>query len=77
MADSSPSRRGQMSPIDVVIAFATIIPLLVTAPVWYKLGSLISSEAGPLTSVILTGFLPMLYILVIISVGASAKRRLG
>jgi len=78
MSDATRERgRGQTNPVDIVITFVTVVPLLVTAPVWYKLGSLIASEAGPLTSVILTGFLPMLFILVMISAGASAKRRVG
>jgi len=66
-----------MSPIDVVITFATLITLLVTAPVWYRFGSLINSEAGPLTAVILAGFLPLLFLLVVLSAGASARRRFG
>jgi len=69
--------RGQMSPIDVMMIILVLIVMVMTAPIWFRFADMINSVAGPLTATILALFIPLLFLMILIGAGASARRRLS
>ena len=67
--------RGRVHVPDAVMAVAVSVAVLGTAPVYYDLIGTLSSESGPLGSLLLELVVPFMLVGVIISVGVSARRR--
>ena len=67
--------RARVHVPDAVMAAAVSVAILGTAPVYYDLISMLSTESGPLGTLLLELVVPFMLVGVIISVGVSARRR--
>lgn len=65
--------RGRISFVDVVMAFGTLVALVGIVPWLYDLLDILSTEADPLTGVLLTLAIPLIFVALILSMGASAR----
>lgn len=70
-------QRGQMTPVDVVNIVVVIVLMIATSPAWLELSAYIAEPAGPLTSLILQLFIPMMFLMILLGASASARRRLA
>lgn len=66
--------RGKVQLSDAIIGVATIAGIGACAPLYYDLIVPLSSEAGPLSALLLELVVPSLILGMIISVGVSARR---
>lgn len=71
------TERGQTSIVDIVLAFLVLVAILVTAPFWYEFIGIISADADPFSQLLLQLAFPILLLALVVSVGVSARRRLG
>lgn len=66
--------RGAVQITDIILTFVVLVSLIVLAPVLYRFVGLVSGSADPLTALLLQLFIPLLFIVVIISAAISARR---
>jgi hypothetical protein len=66
--------RGQIHLPDVFIVLATFIGLLVLADPYQDFIGTITDNAGPFTTLLLQVFMPLLFIALMLGVGAAARR---
>jgi hypothetical protein len=70
--DTDDTARVQIT--DVILGLVVLVALIVTAPFWYQFIGMASGEADPFTSLVLQLIVPFLFIALIVSIGASARR---
>lgn len=66
--------RAAVHLVDVFLGFLVLVALMVLAPFFYTFIGMVSSEADPLSGLLLQLFVPFLFISLIVSVGVSARR---
>jgi hypothetical protein len=74
MQDLHTDDRGRVQITDVVLTLVVLVGLIAVAPFFYKFTGMVASEADPFTSLVLQLVVPLLFLGVIVSVGASARR---
>lgn len=60
---------------DGIITFVTMVALLALSPLFFEFATLVQSEADPLSGMVLSLVVPLLFVAILISVGVSARRR--
>ena len=73
MSDSN-GTRGQIHLPDVFIVLASFIALLVLADPYQDFIGTITANAGPFTTLLLPVFMPLLFIALMLGIGAAARR---
>lgn len=66
--------RAAVNLADVILSLAVLVGLLVLAPYFYFFAGMATSEADPLSSLLLQLVVPVLFLGLIVSVGISARR---
>jgi hypothetical protein len=66
--------RGAIQMVDAFLTFFVLVAMLALAPVFTHFASMLASEADTFSTLILSLFMPMMFIALIYSVGVSAKR---
>jgi len=72
-----PRDRGAVEMSDVFMAMIVLVAIVVTAPIWYRFIGMAVGSADPFSALLLSLFLPLLVLALFLSVGVSARRRLG
>lgn len=67
--------RGAVQLTDVVLTMVLMVSLMVLAPIIFEFTALVSTEADPLSTLVLQMVAPMFFVALILSVGVSARRR--
>lgn len=65
--------RGAVQFVDVLMTFIVLVTIIVLAPFFNKFASMIQAEAGPLTGILLSLFIPLVLVALLLSVGRSAR----
>jgi hypothetical protein len=65
--------RGQLQLPDLILGFLVLVGTLAVAPVIYQFISMVRAEADPFSSLLLGLVVPMLFIGLLLSLGASAQ----
>lgn len=74
LGDHSPRRdRAAIALVDVILGFLTLVALMVLAPVIYSFVGWVRPEVDPLSQLLLTIVVPVLFISMIVSLGVSAR----
>lgn len=60
---------------DGIITFVTMVALLALSPIFFEFATLVQGEADPLSGMVLSLVVPLLFVAILISVGVSARRR--
>lgn len=66
--------RGAIEVVDVTMGAILTVGIIALAPIYYKFIGMASSEADPFSSLLLQLIPPFLWILLIVSLGRSARR---
>lgn len=67
------NHRAAVNLVDVFLGLGTLVALMVLAPVIYRFADMVQPEADPLSQLLLSLLVPMLFISMIVSVGISAR----
>lgn len=65
--------RAAISYVDAVLTGATLIMIMVTAPMWFKILDMAAGTADPLTVNLIRLAVPLLIIGLIVSMGVAAR----
>lgn len=74
--DVMADERGAVQLTDIVLTLVLMVSLMVLAPIIFEFTALVSTEADPLSTLILQLVAPLFFIALILSVGVSARRRI-
>lgn len=66
--------RGAVHLTDVVVTLGVLTTIMVLAPTLYKFIDMVTGASGPLTTLLLTLAVPVLFIALILSIGRQARR---
>lgn len=65
--------RGRIQLVDVVLTFIVLAALIGLAPTLNEFANMVASEADPFTTLLLSLFVPLLFISLLLSIGISAR----
>jgi hypothetical protein len=66
---------GRVSYVDIVMGFASVVTVMVTLPWQFEFLRMLQAEVDPLTGVLLSLFVPLIFISLLFSIGVSARSR--
>lgn len=70
----STNTRGQVNVGDILTSFYFLVGLIALTPVLYTMAGWAADAADPFTALLIQAFVPLLYIVVIVGLGISARR---
>lgn len=69
------NNRAAVNLVDAVMTFFVLVGIMTLAPIIYRFVDMASGAADPFSSLLLQLVVPVLFIVLLLSVGVSARRR--
>lgn len=66
--------RAALNLVDVAMTFFVLVAMIVLSPWYWHFIDMVAAEADPFSSILLRLVLPLLFIVLIMSIGVSARR---